>query len=46
MEEHIEQKMLAEQQFMNREYNISHPTYDSELAFYTAVAEGNIELIE
>lgn len=46
MEEHNEQKMLAEQQFMNREYNISHPTYDSELAFYTAVSEGNIELME
>lgn len=46
MEGNNEQKMLAEQQFLNREYNISHPTYDSELNFYNIISDGDLEALE
>lgn len=43
MDANLERKQLAEQLFMNREYNISHPTYDSELEFYNMICNGDIE---
>ncbi len=46
MEMNFEQKQLTEQLFLNREYNISHPTYDTELNFYNIICEGNIEQLK
>lgn len=40
------QKELVFQRFTQREYGLVHPTYDSELAFYTLVKTGNIEELE
>lgn len=41
-----EKKQLTEQLFINREYSISHPTYDTELAFYNMISEGDIEMLK
>lgn len=46
MEMNFEQKQLTEQLFLNREYNISHPTYDTELNFYNIICEGNLEQLK
>lgn len=46
MDNHYEQKQLAEQLFINREYNISHPTYDNELKFYNAISDGDLETLK
>ncbi|MDO5155020.1 MAG: helix-turn-helix domain-containing protein [Eubacteriales bacterium] len=40
---HIE---LMNKQFVQREYGIIHPTYDSELAFYQLVSAGDIKALE
>lgn len=46
MDNNYEQKQLTEQLFINREYSISHPTYDTELNFYNAIGEGNLEMLK
>lgn len=46
MDINYEQKQLTEQLFINREYNISHPTYDTELNFYNIICEGNLEQLK
>ena len=46
MDANLERKQLTEQLFMNREYNISHPTYDSELEFYNMICNGDIETLK
>ncbi len=46
MDANLERKQLTEQLFMNREYNISHPTYDSELEFYNMICDGDIETLK
>ncbi len=40
------QKELIFQRFLQREYGLVHPTYDSELAFYALVKAGNVEELE
>lgn len=42
----MEQKQLTEQLFRNREYSISHPTYDTELDFYNIICDGDIERLK
>ncbi len=42
----LERKQLTEQLFLNREYRISHPTYDSELDFYNIICGGDIERLK
>ncbi len=46
MDMNYEQKQLTEQLFVNREDNIFHPTYDTELNFYHVVCEGNLEVLK
>ena len=46
MDANLERRQLTEQLFMNREYNISHPTYDSELEFYNIICNGDIETLK
>lgn len=46
MDTNLERKQLTEQLFTNREYHISHPTYDSELEFYNMICEGDIETLK
>jgi len=46
MDAEFERRQLTEQLFINREYNISHPTYDSELEFYNMICEGDIERLK
>ena len=46
MDANLERKQLTEQLFMNREYNITHPTYDSELEFYNMICEGDMERLK
>lgn len=46
MDANLERKQLTEQLFTNREYNISHPTYDSELEFYNMICDGDIESLK
>ena len=43
MKNHYGKQQLTEQLFHNREYQISHPTYDTELAFYNMVCNGDVE---
>lgn len=40
------QNELVYQQFIQREYGMSHPTYDSELAFYNLIKNGDIEALK
>ena len=42
----LERKQLTEQLFYNREYSISHPTYDSELDFYNMICDGDLERLK
>ena len=46
MKNHYGKQQLTEQLFHNREYQISHPTYDTELAFYNMVCNGDVENIK
>ena len=46
MDTNLERKQLTEQLFANREYHITHPTYDSELEFYNMICEGDIETLK
>ena len=46
MDANLERKQLTEQLFINREYNISHPTYDSELEFCNMICEGDMERLK
>lgn len=46
MDINFEQKQLTEQLFSNREYSISHPTYDTELQFYNMICEGEIDTLK
>ncbi len=46
MDANLERKQLTEQLFLNREYNISHPTYDSELEFYNMICNGDIDTLK
>ncbi len=46
MDANLERKQLTEQLFTNREYNISHPTYDSELEFYNMICNGDIDTLK
>lgn len=46
MDNNLERKQLTEQLFINREYSISHPTYDSELVFYQAICNGDMAALE
>ena len=39
------EKNLSELNFIQREYSIEHPTYDTELLFYDAVSSGNIDYL-
>ena len=39
-------KELVFQRFVQREYGLSHPTYDSELEFYQLVKSGDISTIK
>lgn len=40
------QSELVYQQFIQREYGLSHPTYDSELAFYNLIKLGDVEALK
>lgn len=40
------QNELVHQQFIQREYGLSHPTYDSELAFYNLIKSGDVEALK
>jgi len=46
MKNYYGQQQLAEQLFHNREYHIEHPTYDTELAFYNMVCNGDLDTIK
>lgn len=46
MDANLEHKQLTEQLFTNREYNISHPTYDTELDFYNMICDGDIDRLK
>ncbi len=46
MDANLERKQLTEQLFYNREYNISHPTYDTELEFYNMICDGEIDRLK
>lgn len=46
MDTNLERKQLTEQLFTNREYNISHPTYDTELEFYNMICDGDIDRLK
>lgn len=46
MDANLERKQLTEQLFTNREYNISHPTYDTELEFYNMICDGDTEALK
>lgn len=37
---------VARSQFVGREFELEHPTYDKELEFYDLVSEGKVELLE
>ena len=45
MSENMDQK-LAYQLFSQREYQIKHPVYEKELAFYSLVKDGNIKALQ
>ena len=36
---------IVKQQFVQREYGLAHPTYDSELDFYQLVSSGNVKAL-
>ena len=46
MDANLERKQLTEQLFYNREYNISHPTYDTELEFYNMICDGETDRLK
>ena len=46
MDADLESKQLTEQLFYNREYNISHPTYDTELEFYNMICDGDVAALK
>ena len=36
-------KNLSHVEFLNREYNVSHLSYERELAFFDSIKQGNLE---
>lgn len=36
---------IVKQQFVQREYGLAHPTYDSELGFYQLVSSGDVKTL-